>query len=142
MNTQMSEVNEGIRMKRKTLMARPEDSGFVVFTINDELNFDDVFAKVRQMLLNPKDKVWWDLNGITRTDFTATSVYILNNLVKNYQGSWPKGRVVIVADTALSYLISKTTLSLLRLDGFRGQAQLFSSREAALRWIELADLLR
>lgn len=123
-------------------MARPEDSGFVVFTINDELNFDDVFAKVRQMLLNPKDKVWWDLNGITRTDFTATSVYILNNLVKNYQGFWPKGRVVIVADTDLSYLISKTTLSLLRLDGFRGQVQLFSSREAALRWIELAALLR
>jgi hypothetical protein len=129
-------------MKRKTLMARPQDSGFVVFTINDELNFDDVFAKVRQMLLNPKDKVWWDLNGITRTDFTATSVYVLNNLVKNYQDFWPKGRVVIVADTALSYLISKTTLSLLRLDGFRGQVQLFSSREAALRWIELADLLR
>jgi len=129
-------------MKRKTLMARPENSGFVVFTINDELNFDDVFLKVRQMLLNPKDKVWWDLNGITRTDFTATSVYILNNLVKNYQDFWPKGRVVIVADTDLSYLISKTTLSLLRLDGFRGQVQLFSSREAALRWIELADLLR
>jgi len=129
-------------MKRKTLMAHPENSGFVVFTINDELNFDDVFLKVRQMLLNPKDKVWWDLNGITRTDFTATSVYILNNLVKNYQDFWPKGRVVIVADTALSYLISKATLSLLRLDGFRGQVQLFSSREAALRWIELADLLR
>jgi hypothetical protein len=129
-------------MKRKTLMARPENSGFVVFTINGELNFDDVFLKVRQMLLNPKDKVWWDLNGITRTDFTATSVYILSNLVKNYQDSWPKGRVVIVADTTLSYLISKTTLSLLRLDGFRGQVQLFSSREAALRWIELADLLR
>jgi hypothetical protein len=129
-------------MKRKTLMARPENSGFVVFTINGELNFDDVFLKVRQMLLNPKDKVWWDLNGITRTDFTATSVYILSNLVKNYQDSWPKGRVVIVADTTLSYLISKTTLSLLRLDGFRGQVQLFSSREAALRWIELADLLK
>jgi hypothetical protein len=129
-------------MKRKTLMARPENSGFVVFTINGELNFDDVFLKVRQMLLNPKDKVWWDLNGITRTDFTATSVYILSNLVKNYQDFWPKGRVVIVADTTLSYLISKTTLSLLRLDGFRGQVQLFSSREAALRWIELADLLR
>jgi len=129
-------------MKRKTLMAGPENSGFVVFTINDELNFDDVFLKVRQMLLNPKDKVWWDLSGITRTDFTATSVYILNNLVKNYQDFWPKGRVVIVADTDLSYLISKTTLSLLRLDGFRGQVQLFSSREAALRWIELADLLR
>lgn len=123
-------------------MARPENSGFVVFTINGELNFDDVFLKVRQMLLNPKDKVWWDLNGITRTDFTATSVYILSNLVKNYQDSWPKGRVVIVADTTLSYLISKTTLSLLRLDGFRGQVQLFSSREAALRWIELADLLK
>ena len=129
-------------MKRKTLVARPEDSGFAVFTINDELNFDDVFLKARKMLLNPKDKVLWDLNGITRTDFTATSVYVLNNLVKNYQDFWPKGRVVIVADTDLSYLIAKTTLSLLRLDGFRGQAQLFSSRKAALRWIELADLLR
>jgi hypothetical protein len=141
MNTQNRQGKGRIKMERETLMACPEDSGFVVVTINDELNFDDVFAKVRKILLKPKDNVWLNLNGITRTDFTATSVYVLHNLVKNYQHFWRDGRVVIVADTDLSYLISKATLSLLRLDGFRGQAQLFSSREAALRWIELADLL-
>lgn len=131
----------GTEMRNETSETRPEDFGFTVVTIEDELSFDDAFLKVHQMLLNQPDRVWWNLNGITRTDFTATSVYLLNNLVKSYEDAWPDCRVVIVADTELGHFLAETTLSLLKLDGFQGKAQLFSSQEAALKWVDLADLL-
>ena len=128
-------------MRPQTAAIRPEDSGFTVISIREELNFDDVFLKLHAMLLSKKGKVWWDLNRVTRTDFTATSVYLLSNLVKDYHDSWPKEMVVIVADTDLSHFVVETSLSLLRLDGFQETVQLFSSRKAALRWLGLANLL-
>jgi len=131
----------GTEMENKTSGTRPEDFGFTVITIADELSFDDVFLKVHRILLNQPDKVWWNLSGITHTDFTATSVYLLNNLVKSYEGSWPSCRIVVVADTELGHFVAETTLSLLKLDGFQGEVQLFSSKEAALKWVDLADLL-
>lgn len=126
-------------MKRKTLMTRPEDSGFTVFTINNELNLKDVFEKLKDMLSTRKDNIWWDLKGIKKTDMTTGSFHVLNDFIAKNSNLYPKGKVVIVADTDLSYLVVKTIFGLLRLDGFQGHAQLFRSRESALRWIELAD---
>ena len=116
-------------------------SNYAVFTIKDALNLDDVFIKLGAFFSTPKENVWWDLKDITKTDFSATSLYVVSNFIKDNQGAYPKGRVVIVADTELSYLISQTTLSLLRLDGFRGHVQLFRSRKTALQWIELAGIV-
>jgi|GEM_PF-3746777 hypothetical protein len=127
-------------MKTPTSDKRPEDSGFTVVKVRDELNFDDVFLKLHKMLLSEKQKVWWEVEQVNRTDFTATSVYLLNNLVKDYRDSWP-AEMVVVADTDLSHFVVETSLALLRLDGFQGPVQLFSSREAALRWLNLANLL-
>ena len=134
-------VKGGTEMKSKRSGTRPEDFGFTVVTVEDELSSDDVFLKVHMILLNQPVKVWWNLSGITHTDFTATSVYLLNNLVKSYEGSWPSCRIVVVADTELGHFVAETTLSLLKLDGFQGEVQLFSSKEAALKWVDLADLL-
>ncbi len=120
-------------------MTRPEDSGFTVFTINNELNLKDVFEKLKDMLSTRKDNIWWDLKGITKTDMTTGSFHVLNDFIAENWNLYPKGKVVIVADTDLSYLVVKNIFGLLRLDGFQGHAQLFRSRESALRWIELAD---
>jgi hypothetical protein len=116
-------------------------SEYAVFTIKDVLNLDDVFIKLGEFFSTTKENAWWDLRNITKTDFSATSIYVLSNFIKDHQHSYPKGWVVIVANTELSYLISKTTLLLLRLDGFKGHAQLFRSRNTALKWIELAAFL-
>jgi hypothetical protein len=132
----------GGSMKSNSSAVQPEDSGFAVFTMKKNLYFDDMLMKVRKMIMSPRDNVWLNLTGITETDFTATSVYILTNFVKKHEDAIAKGRVVIVADTDLSYVIAKTTLSLLGVDGFKGQVQLFSSRKAALQWVKLVDLLR
>lgn len=120
-------------------MTRPEDSEFTVFTINNELDLKDVFEKVKDMLSTRKDNIWWDLKGITKTDMTTGSFHVLNDFIVKNSNIYPKGKVVIVADTDLSYLVVKTIFGLLRLDGFQGHAQLFRSRRAALKWIELAD---
>ena len=128
-------------MKGNATVTKPEDAGFAVFTINDKLCFDDLLMKINKIIVSSKDKVWLNLSGITKTDFTSTSIYILSNFVKKHEDSLSKGRMVIVADTDLSYVIAKTALSLLGVDGFKGQVQLFSSTKAALRWVKLVDLL-
>jgi hypothetical protein len=128
-------------MKTKTKTICPEDTEFAVFTIHHELNLKDVLLKLGDMFWNSYDNIWWDLGDITKTDFTAESVYILKDFIKDHKDSYPKGKVVIVADTELSHTIAKETMSLFRLDGFKGHAQLFSTRQAALRWAELADIL-
>jgi hypothetical protein len=127
-------------MKTETKTICPEDSEFAVFTIHHELNLKDILSKLGDMFCNSYDNVWWDLGDITKTDFTADSIYNLKDFIKDHQDSYPKGKVVIVADTELSHTIAKTTISLLGLDGFKGHAQLFSSRRAALRWAKLTDL--
>jgi hypothetical protein len=128
-------------MKTKTKTIYPEDTEFVVFTIHDELNLKEVLAKLWDMFWNSYDNVWWDLKEITKTDLTPESVDILKDFIKDHKDSYPKGKVVIVADTELSHTMAKKTMSLLRLDGFKGHVQLFSTRQAALRWAKLADLL-
>jgi hypothetical protein len=128
-------------MKSNSSMTKPEDSGFAVFTINNELYFDDLLMKIQKMINIPEDKVWLNLTDITTTDFTSTSIYILSNFVEKHEDSIVKSRVVVVADTDLSYVIVKTTLSLLGVDDFKGQIQLFRSSKAALRWVKLVDLL-
>lgn len=137
-----SEEKGDRRMKTKrTKTICPEKTEFAILTICHELNLRDVLSKMHKMFCNSYDKVWWDLKEITTTDFTAESVYNLTNFIKDHQDSYPKGMVVVVADTEMSYVIARTTLSLLRLDGFEGHAQIFSSRKAALQWVKLADLL-
>ena len=131
----------GISMKKHMVVNRPEGPAYAVFTIHDRLDLSDVFAKLRAMISTEQENIWLNLQEITQTDFTATSVYIVNNFIKDHQGTFPRGKVIIVADTDLSYSIARTTLSLLRLDGFKGQAHLFRSRETALKWAELADVL-
>jgi hypothetical protein len=128
-------------MKTKTKIICPEDTEFAVFTIHHELNLKDVLLKLGDMFWNSYDNVWWDLGDITKTDLTAESVYILKDFIKDHKESYPKGKVVIVADTELSHTIVKKTMSLLKLDDFKGRAQLFSTRQAALRWAKLADIL-
>jgi hypothetical protein len=128
-------------MKTKTKTIYLEETEFAVFTIHHQLNLKDVLLKLGDMFWNSYGNVWWDLGEITKTDLTAESVYILKDFIKDHKDSYPKGKVVIVADTELSHTIAKKTISLLRLDGFKGHAQLFSTRRAALRWAKLADLL-
>lgn len=125
--------------KAKTICL--EKTEFAVLTIYGELNVKVVLSKLRKAFRSSYDNVWLDLEEITKTDFTAESVYNLKDFIKNHHHSYPKGRVVVVADTQLSHIIVRTTMSLLRLDGFKGHAQLFTSRGAALRWAKLADLL-
>ena len=129
-------------MKTETKTICSEDTEFAVFTIHHKLELKDVLLKLGDMFRNSYDNVWWNLGDITKTDFTAESVYILKDFIKNHKDSCPKGQVVIVADTELSYDIAKKTISLLRLDGFKGHAQLFRTRQTALRWAILANLLR
>jgi hypothetical protein len=128
-------------MKTKTTTIYLEDTEFAVFTIHHQLNLKDVLLKLGDMFWNSYGNVWWDLGDIMKTDLTAESVYILKDFIKDHKDSYPKGKVVIVADTELSHTIAKKTMSLLRLDGFKGHAQLFSTRQAALQWAKLADLL-
>jgi hypothetical protein len=128
-------------MKSNSSMVEPEESGFAVFTIKNELYFDDLLLKIHRMIKAPKDKVWFNLSGITKTDITSTSIYILSTFVEKHEDSIAKSRVVIVADTDLSHVIVKTTLSLLSIDGFKAHIQLFSSRKAALSWMRLVDFL-
>jgi hypothetical protein len=129
-------------MKTKTKTICPEDTEFTVFTIHHELNLKDVLSKLWDMFWNSYDNVWWDLGDITKTDFTEESVDILKDFIKDHKDSYPKGKVVIMADTELSHDIAKKTISLLRLDDFKeGHVQLFSTRHAALRWAKLADIL-
>jgi hypothetical protein len=130
----------GMRNKKAKTIC-PESTEFAVFTIHHELNQRDVLSKLRKVFRNPYDNVWMDLNEIAKTDFTAESLYNLKNFIKGHQKFYPKGKVIVVADTELSYTIAKTTFSLLRLDGFKGHAQLFSSKRNALKWAKLADLL-
>ena len=127
-------------MGRQTATTNPL-AGYAVFTIKEALNLDDVFVKLDAFFSTSKENAWWDLKDINKTDFSATSIYVVSNFIKENQDAYPKGRVVIVADTELSYIIAQTTLSLLRLDGFRGHVQLFRSRKTALQWIELADVV-
>ena len=128
-------------MKTETKTICPEDTEFAVFTIHHKLDLKDVLLKLGDMFWDSYDNVWWDLGDITKTDFTEESVDILKDFIKNHKDSYPKGKVVIVADTELSHDIAKKTISLLRLDGFEGRPQLFRTRQAALRWAKLADLL-
>jgi hypothetical protein len=125
--------------KAKTIC--PEQTEYAVLTFHNELNLRDVVSKLRNVFRNSYDNVWMDLKEITKTDFTSESLYDLKNFIKGHQKSYPKGTVVVVADTELSQIIAKTTISLLKLDGFKGHAQLFSSKRQAIRWGKLVDLL-
>ena len=128
-------------MKTKAETICPEKTEFTVLTIDHELNLKKALSVLHQAFHNSDDNVWLDLEKITKTDFNADSVCSLKNFIQENEASYPKGKVVIVADTPLSQIIARTTMSLLRLDGFKKNAQLFSSRWAALQWSELADLL-
>jgi hypothetical protein len=141
MDIQRNVRKEVGKMKSNSLTDKPEDLGFTVFTIRNELYFDDLLMKIQRMIKAPKDKVWLNLSGITKTDITSTSIYILSSFVEKHEDSIAKSRVVIVADTDLSHVIVKTTLSLLGIDGFKRQIQLFSSKKAALGWMKLVNLL-
>jgi hypothetical protein len=134
-------MGEGGHDKMITKIICSENTEFAVLTVCHELKLKDVLSKLRDAFRNSDNNIWLDLKEITKTDFTTESVYNLKDFIKEHQGFYPSGKVVVVADTELSRAIVKMTLSLLKLDGFEGHVQLFSSRRAALRWAKLADLL-
>jgi hypothetical protein len=98
-------------MKTKTTTIYLEDTEFAVFTIHHQLNLKDVLLKLGDMFWNSYGNVWWDLGDIMKTDLTAESVYILKDFIKDHKDSYPKGKVVIVADTELSHTIAKKTMT-------------------------------